>query len=52
MIDVASRASEEVIDAYDHSTIRQQPLTEVRTEEASPPVTTIPVSRCMCSQSL
>jgi hypothetical protein len=36
MIDVAPRAGEEVIDAYDHSTIRQQPLTEVRTEEARP----------------
>jgi hypothetical protein len=52
MIDVAPRAGEEVIDAYDDRTIRKQPLTEVRTEEASPPVTTIRVSRCMCSQSL
>jgi hypothetical protein len=37
MIDVAPRAGEEVIDAYDDSAIRQQPLAEVRTEEASPP---------------
>jgi hypothetical protein len=36
VIDVAPRAGEEVIDAYDDSTIREQPLTEVRTEEASP----------------
>jgi hypothetical protein len=37
VIDVAARAGEEVIDAYDDSTIREQPLTEVRTEEARPP---------------
>jgi hypothetical protein len=36
VIDVAPRAGEEVIDAYDDSTIREQPLTEVRAEEASP----------------
>jgi hypothetical protein len=41
------RAGEEVIDAYDDGTIREQPLTEVRTEKACPPVTTIRVSRCM-----
>jgi hypothetical protein len=36
VIDVAPRAGEEVIDAYDDSTIREQPLTEVRAEEARP----------------
>jgi len=36
VIDVVPRAGEEVVDAYDDSTIREQPLTEVRTEEASP----------------
>src|SRR5216683_2615486 len=37
MIDVALRASEEVVDAYDVRTIRKQPLTEMRTQEASTP---------------
>jgi hypothetical protein len=37
MIDIALRAGEEIVDAYDIPTIREQSLTEMRAEKASPP---------------
>jgi hypothetical protein len=37
MINVALRASEEIVDAYDVPTISEQPLTEIRAEKAGSP---------------
>ena len=37
MVDVAPRAGEEIVDAYDIRAVRNQPFTEMRTEKAGPP---------------